>query len=173
MSAQRSEFRAGWKVLTAGMLGVMCGASPLPFNTIGFVLGPLHAEFGWSFATISAGVTTFGITAGLLAPVIGALADRFGVRRIALASLLAFALVFAGIGLIPGSLVAWFGMWFLVGGVFRLRHIIAPVEMLAQHLGNGIRQRAHAIHPKAQRASAADAGQLIDDQLEPFLRIEG
>lgn len=115
MSAQKSEFRAGWKVLTAGMLGVMCGASPLPFNTIGFVLGPLHEEFGWSFATISAGVTVFGITAGLLAPVIGALADRFGVRRIALASLLAFALVFAGIGLIPGSLFAWFGMWFLVG----------------------------------------------------------
>jgi MFS family permease len=111
----RSEFSAGWKVLTAGMLGVMCGASPLPFNTIGFVLGPLHDEFGWSFATISAGVTTFGITAGLLAPVIGAAVDRFGVRRIALGSLLAFALVFAAIGLIPGSLVAWFGLWFLIG----------------------------------------------------------
>ncbi len=115
MSKTRSEFSAGWKVLTAGMLGVMCGASPLPFNTIGFVLGPLHAEFGWSFATISAGVTTFGITAGLLAPVIGAAVDRFGVRRIALGSLLAFALVFAAIGLIPGSLVAWFGLWFLIG----------------------------------------------------------
>lgn len=115
MSQARSEFSAGWKVLTAGMLGVMCGASPLPFNTIGFVLGPLHDEFGWSFATISAGVTTFGITAGLLAPVIGAAVDRFGVRRIALGSLLAFALVFAAIGLIPGSLFAWFGLWFLIG----------------------------------------------------------
>lgn len=115
MTQARSEFSAGWKVLTAGMLGVMCGASPLPFNTIGFVLGPLHDEFGWSFATISAGVTTFGITAGLLAPVIGAAVDRFGVRRIALGSLLAFALVFAAIGLIPGSLVAWFGLWFLIG----------------------------------------------------------
>jgi MFS family permease len=115
VSQAKSEFSAGWKVLTAGMLGVMCGASPLPFNTIGFVLGPLHEEFGWSFATISAGVTTFGITAGLLAPVIGALADRFGVRRIALGSLFLFALVFAAIGLIPGSLVAWFGLWFLIG----------------------------------------------------------
>ncbi len=115
MSEPRSEFAAGWKILTAGMLGVMCGASPLPFNTIGFVLGPLHQEFGWSFATISAGVTTFGITAGLLAPVIGAAVDRFGVRRIALGSLLAFALVFAAIGLIPGSLFAWFGLWFLIG----------------------------------------------------------
>lgn len=115
MSMGRNEFKSGWKVLVAGLLGVMCGASPLPFNTIGFVLGPLHEEFGWSFAIISAGVTTFGITAGLLAPVIGAAADRFGVRSIALVSTFAFALVFAGIGLIPGSLYAWFGMWFLIG----------------------------------------------------------
>ena len=57
MSDVRNEFKSGWKVLVAGMLGVMCGASPLPFNTIGFVLGPLHDEFGWSFANISAGVT--------------------------------------------------------------------------------------------------------------------
>lgn len=110
-----SEFKGGWRVLLAGMLGVMCGASPLPFNTIGFVLGPLNAEFGWSFASISAGVTVFGITASLLAPVIGALADRIGVRIIALVSLFAFALAFAGIGLIPGSQVAWYGMWFLIG----------------------------------------------------------
>lgn len=115
MSASKGEFQSGWKVLVAGMLGVMCGASPLPFNTIGFVLGPLHDEFGWSFATISAGVTIFGITAGLLAPVVGAAADRWGVRTIALASTFAFALVFAAIGLIPGSLFAWFGLWFLIG----------------------------------------------------------
>ena len=115
MSANRNEFKSGWKVLVAGMLGVMCGASPLPFNTIGFVLGPLNAEFGWSFASISAGVTVFGITASLLAPVIGALADRIGVRIIALASLFAFALSFAAMGLIPGSQSAWFGMWFMIG----------------------------------------------------------
>lgn len=115
MTTGRSEFAKGWKVLTAGMLGVMCGASPLPFNTIGFVLAPLHQEFGWDFAQISAGVTVFGVTAGLLAPVIGAAVDRFGVRTIALASTLAFALIFAGIGLMPGSLAAWYGLWFLIG----------------------------------------------------------
>ena len=115
MSDVRNEFKSGWKVLVAGMLGVMCGASPLPFNTIGFVLGPLHDEFGWSFANISAGVTVYGITGALLAPVFGALADRYGVRVVALSSLLAFALCFASMGLIPGSLFARFGVWFLIG----------------------------------------------------------
>ena len=78
MSDVRNEFKSGWKVLVAGMLGVMCGASPLPFNTIGFVLGPLHDEFGWSFANISAGVTVYGITGALLAPVFGALVAAGG-----------------------------------------------------------------------------------------------
>ena len=31
MSAQKSEFALGWKVLLAGLVGVACGASPLPF----------------------------------------------------------------------------------------------------------------------------------------------
>ena len=43
----RGEFSMGWKVLLAALNGVACGASPLPFNTIGFVLEPINKEFGW------------------------------------------------------------------------------------------------------------------------------
>lgn len=114
MSA-RSEFRLGWKPLAAGVIGVACGASPLPFNTIGFVLAPIHAETGWSFAEISIGITIYGLVASLLAPVFGSLADRYGVRPVALWSTFAFALAFAGIGLAPVSLPAFYAMWFLVG----------------------------------------------------------
>jgi len=89
--ASHPEFRLGWKVLLAAMLGVAFGASPIPFNTIGFFMGPLNAEFGWSRAEIAAGVTIFGIVASLLAPVFGSLADRYGVRPVALWSLAAFA----------------------------------------------------------------------------------
>ena len=113
--APRSEFRLGWKVLLASMLGVMCGASPIPFNTIGFFIGPLNAEFGWTFRDISIGITIYGILASFLAPVFGAMADRFGVRRVALLSLLAFALVFASFALTPSSLLGFYGLWVLVG----------------------------------------------------------
>lgn len=116
MSArQPSEFRLGWRTLVAGILGVACGASPLPFNTIGFVLAPIHEETGWSFAEISLGITIYGIVASLLAPVFGWLADRYGVRPVALWSTFAFALAFAGIGFAPVALPAFYGMWFLVG----------------------------------------------------------
>lgn len=113
--AERSEFRRGWPVLLASLLGVACGASPIPFNSIGFFMGPLNAEFGWSFRDISLGVTIFGITASLLAPVYGAMADRFGVRPVALLSLLAFALSFAAFALMPPSLTSFYLLWLVVG----------------------------------------------------------
>jgi MFS family permease len=114
-SAPRNEFSMGWKVLLAGVIGVACGASPLPYNIIGFTVAPLTAEFGWSKTQILGPITLFGITAALLAPVFGWMADRYGVRRVALWSLLAFALSFAAISLTPSSIAVYYGLWFVVG----------------------------------------------------------
>jgi MFS family permease len=111
----RSEFARGWKPLTAALVGVACGASPLPFNVLPLVMGPIHAEFGWDFAQIAAGVTVFGIIASLLAPFFGGLADRYGVRPVAIGSLLAFAIVFAAFYLVPGSLGGWWIFWGFLG----------------------------------------------------------
>lgn len=115
MSVQRSEFSLGWKVLLAGFLGTMCGASPLPFNVLGFLFEPLNAEFGWTRTQVSIGVTIYGVTGALLAPAFGWLADRFGVRRVALSSLFAFAVIFASIGLTPGSLTVFYLFWLGIG----------------------------------------------------------
>lgn len=115
MTGPRSEFASGWKVLLAGFLGTMCGASPLPFNVLGFLFAPLQHAFGWNKAEVSLGLTVFGVTASLLAPAVGALADRVGVRRVGNAALLAFAIAFAALGLTPGSLPAYYSLWLIVG----------------------------------------------------------
>ncbi|TRW18027.1 MFS transporter [Glacieibacterium frigidum] len=109
------EFRRGSKVLAAAFLGVMCGASPLPFNVLGTLFKPLQEEFGWNRAEISGGITVFGIVASLMAPVFGWLADRYGVRRVALSSLGAFIVAFAAMGFTPPSLVGYYALWFFVG----------------------------------------------------------
>lgn len=111
----RSEFTLGWKVILASMLGVACGASPIPYNSIGFLLGPLHDEFGWSFRDISLGLTICGIAGSLLVPFYGSLSDRVGVRPVALFSLLAFGISFAALALIPGSLTGYWLLWLVVG----------------------------------------------------------
>jgi MFS transporter, OFA family, oxalate/formate antiporter len=112
---QRSEFRLGWKVLLAGFLGTMCGASPLPFNVLGFLFKPLEAEFGWNVQQVSIGITVFGITASLLAPVFGWLADRYGVRKVAIWSLVGFILTFSSLYFTPPTLVGFYFLWLLVG----------------------------------------------------------
>lgn len=109
------EFSRGWKALAASFVGTAFGASPLPFNTIGFFIEPLQKEFGWSRTEISLGITIYGLLAALLAPVFGRMADRYGVRPVALGSLLAFGLAFGSFALIPGSLAWYYFVWVLVG----------------------------------------------------------
>ncbi|MFN3864243.1 MAG: MFS transporter [Erythrobacter sp.] len=118
--AQSGEFARGWKVLLAGVLGVMCGASPIPYNVIGFTVGPLREEFGWSQTEAVLPITLFGVIASVLAPVFGWMADRIGVRPVALWSLFAFALAFAAVALTPASnarstLYIYYGLWMLIG----------------------------------------------------------
>ncbi|MEN3611650.1 MFS transporter [Plantactinospora sp. ZYX-F-223] len=60
------------------------------------LLHPLHAEFGWPLATISAAVSVNLLLFGLTAPFAAALMDRFGIRRVVAAAL---TLVAAGSGL--------------------------------------------------------------------------
>jgi MFS transporter, OFA family, oxalate/formate antiporter len=112
---QRSEFSVGWKVLLAGFLGTMCGASPLPFNVLGFLFKPLEAEYGWNVQQVSVGITVFGITASLLAPVFGWLADRYGVRKVAIWSLAGFVLTFSSLYFTPPTLIGFYALWLLVG----------------------------------------------------------
>ncbi len=109
------EFRRGWKVLVAALLGTACGASPIPFQTMGFFMAPLQQEFGWSLRDISLGVTIYGVLGALLAPVFGSLADRFGVRPVALLSTAAFGIAFGALSLTPDSLAGFYSLWFLIG----------------------------------------------------------
>ncbi|GIF73210.1 MFS transporter [Asanoa siamensis] len=56
------------------------------------LIHPLHAEFGWPLATISAAVSVNLLLFGLTAPFAAALMDRFGIRRVVATALLLVAL---------------------------------------------------------------------------------
>ncbi|GAB3850034.1 MFS transporter [Micromonospora andamanensis] len=68
------------------------------------LLHPLHAEFRWPVATISAAVSVNLLLYGLTAPFAAALMDRFGIRRVVAAAL---ALVAAGSGLTVFMTASW------------------------------------------------------------------
>ncbi len=88
MAQKKSEFRAGWKIVLAASMGVSVGVSGTPFYTMGVFLKPLSAEFHWTRAGVSAATLFLSLGWALTSPIVGRLADRMDVRRIALFSLL-------------------------------------------------------------------------------------
>lgn len=112
---ERSEFYLGGKPLAAALIGVACGASPIPFNVLPLIIGPISQEFNWTFAQASAGVTIFGIVAALMAPFFGGLSDRFGVKPVVLWSLFLFGIGFGSFYFLPSNPIHYMIFWGVVG----------------------------------------------------------
>lgn len=95
----RSEWRRGWRVVVAALLGA--GFGPGLYQNLSSLFTPgLEREFGWSRGDIStaAGLALVGV---LIAPFVGRVADRVGVRPVIVASsavLVAAYLLLAGVG---------------------------------------------------------------------------
>jgi len=108
------EFRRGWRVLLAAAFGAGTGAVPLAFYSFSSLVDPLTRGFGWTRGQVTAAplfLTLGGLVAGVLA---GALADRYGARRIVLASQLALGLAFAAMALLPRSLPLFYAGYALI-----------------------------------------------------------
>ena len=106
-----SEFRRGWPIVLSSMLGIGLGLSPVPFYTMGIFAPHLMREFGWSISQIMAGLTVTTLMVLWAGPLVGILAVKFGVRRVALVSMPLFALSFMSLALSNGSLTLFYVTW--------------------------------------------------------------
>lgn len=115
MSRSYAEFRRGWAVLVASSLGVAFGASPIPYNSLGPFTKPVTEELGWGRGEFQFSILWFTLGVVCVVPIVGALADRFGVRRMAILTLTLFGLGFAALSLTPASIGAFYAIWLVVG----------------------------------------------------------
>src|SRR5471032_3038095 len=99
-----SEFKQGWRVVFASLVGIGLGMSPVPFYTIGMFAPELARQFHWAFGQIMAGLTVMTAAVLVAAPIAGLLADRFGVRKVVLTSIVLFGTSFSAFALTAGSL---------------------------------------------------------------------
>jgi len=109
-----AEFARGWPIVLSAALGIGLGLSPVPFYTIGMFAPELAQAFGWGFGQIMLGLTVMTVAVLLASPLVGMLADRYGVRPVALISLALFALSFALFAAGNGSLLLFYCCWGLM-----------------------------------------------------------
>ncbi len=82
-----SEIRRGWLLIVAAAAGVISSVIVLPYYSIGSLVIPVTAEFGWGRGDFLGAIIWSAIPGALAAPIVGVLTDRYGARRIALIGL--------------------------------------------------------------------------------------
>lgn len=108
------EFRYGWQVVFASTIGIGLGLSPLPIYTLGVFVLPLASAFGWKVDKIMLAMPVFTLSALVMSPLIGIVADRIGVRKTILWSQVLFGLVFIGFMFINGNFTLYLILWALL-----------------------------------------------------------
>lgn len=112
--AHLSEFRSGWRIVVAALLGTAFGLPAIPFYTIG-VFAPIFArEFGWSFAAIFGGLSLLAGSVLIIGPFFATLIDRFGARLVASTSLPCLGLSYMTLAASNGSIGQYYLSWLAI-----------------------------------------------------------
>ncbi|CAM5472822.1 MFS transporter [Eoetvoesiella caeni] len=104
----------GWATTLASMVGLSLGPSVLLVFCFGTFITPLHKEFGWSIASISAGAMIISVMIMLTSIVQGRLVDRFGGRRLVLVSVPLLGLSFASMYFLPNNIWVFYAAWVVI-----------------------------------------------------------
>ena len=108
------EFSYAWRVVLASAVGIGLGLSPIPVYTLGVFALPLAQEFGWGIDKVMLALPVLTICALLMAPLVGLLVDKVGVRKVAITSVFTFSLSLMLHALNPGSYTYFLLMWVVV-----------------------------------------------------------
>lgn len=112
-SLRAAEWKAHWPLVLTAFVGLSL-TSVVIYST-GLVIAPIEREFGWSRTQVTAGTSLATMLAIPLSPFVGALIDRFGVRRLALPGTVLASLGIAGIALADGTTTMWLALWAFYG----------------------------------------------------------
>ena len=114
MKSKYHEFSYAWRVVIASAVGIGLGLSPIPIYTLGVFALPLAQEFGWGIDKVMLALPVLTVCSLLLAPLVGLVVDKVGVRKVALTSVVTFSLALMLHALNPGSYTYFLCMWAVV-----------------------------------------------------------
>ena len=108
-----SEWRLHGSVLIPSVAGISLVA--VHGYSLGVMMGPLQAEFGWSRAEISAGAMIISIIALLFSPLVGTAVDRFGPRPVAITGVVGYSFLLALLSTASSDIGSWWLRWAVLG----------------------------------------------------------
>jgi predicted MFS family arabinose efflux permease len=113
---RRHEWERGWKVVAVSLVAYVFGSAGI-FFAFGLFLKPLSSEFHWSREAISGFTSISGVMFAGASPLVGRLADRFGVRRVILICAVLAAITYGSQSLLTRHLWHYYALAFLWGPV--------------------------------------------------------
>lgn len=111
------EFKRGWLVLLAAIVGVGCSVSAVPFYSAGPFVKELEAAFDEPRGAVQLGFTIGSVMIGLSGPLVGGWVDRWGGRRVALLGLLGSGIALALVGVIAQNLIGFYIAFALIAAL--------------------------------------------------------
>jgi MFS family permease len=107
----KQEFRRGFRPLIGAVVGAGCGLSSISFYTHGVFVSAISADMPWSRGQVQLGVTIMILMAVITAPAIGLIIDKFGARRVALASIPIYGITLASLSLTTSMIWSYYLLW--------------------------------------------------------------
>lgn len=104
----------GWRVVVAATVGLACGIATLGASTFSIFVGPIRLETGWSQTAAFAALIAVTFTAALLSPLMGAIVDRFGAKRVILIGFICEIAIFASFALQGPDIWSFYFRYFLL-----------------------------------------------------------
>jgi MFS family permease len=117
LSKPRHEFREGWPVLLAAVIGSAVSLIGIAVFAFSFFLIPLQKEFGWERGKIGTAVSFLSLTLILSGPLAGRLCDRYGTRRVISVSIVLFSAALLALTQIRGSVGSLYVGYVVLGVV--------------------------------------------------------
>jgi MFS family permease len=101
-------------VVAASFIALLVSPLALVFPVIGLFVGPVTTTFGWDRATFFLGPSIGTLAGAALAPVLGILADRWGIRSVLVTGTVVYALAVSALATITGRLPGFLAISVLV-----------------------------------------------------------
>jgi len=104
----------GWWNVAASFVGLSLSYAMFTVFAFGTFVGPLQAEFGWMRGPMSFALTIANISVVIASPLLGALIDRVGARRVMVVSIVLLGLCVASMSRLTGDIRHYYLMHALI-----------------------------------------------------------